>query len=172
MESNDTPICKVVLFGGCFSGKEELFKKWTQESKRIGIEYCKKTVTVNDKTVTLIIFDTAGQKEFRPIYKKYFLNSDVSVLLYSITNKDSFDEMKYWMNEIKENKDKKIKVIIVGTNTDKFDFNEVSEKEAEQYAKDNDVYYHTISCKLNDGTEELLKIIAKLFLSEQVNHNE
>lgn len=176
MNSDGIPICKVVLIGGICSGKNELFNKYNEDAN-IKEDYCIKTITVEGKAVKIQIFNTAGQKQYAPIVKLYYKNADVIVFVYNIRLRDSYTELKtFWFNEVKkENVSKDIKFALVGTNSDCYEFKKVTEKEAKQYAEENGAVFHTVSCKQNKGIEQLLEIIAKLYLNSkhdiQVNDN-
>ena len=72
---------------------------------------------MNGINIRLHIFDTAGQERFRSISKKFYKGSDGIIILYDITNKQSFDNILLWIRDVEES-NKDIKKIIVGNNMD------------------------------------------------------
>ena len=90
---------------------------------------CKAILAVKfDKKILLQIWDTAGQERFRNVTKNYFHASQGFILAYDINNKESFEKVQYWVEEIKSNAEEKIKCILIGTKCD-MDKREVSEDE-------------------------------------------
>ena len=85
----------------------------------IGVDLKKKFIKRNNKNIKLNIMDTAGQERFRAITKNLLKEAKGIILMYDVTNEQSFNDMKNWINSIKENVDiKKIEIIIVGNKID------------------------------------------------------
>ena len=104
--------CKVVLIGESGVGKTSIITRYTQntfKSQRLpttGANFVTKTIILEDenKSIKFEIWDTAGQETYRSLAKVFYKNAAVCVLVYDITRKTSFDELKlYWVKEIKEN---------------------------------------------------------------------
>ncbi len=64
------------------------------------------------------IWDTAGQEQFKSITRSYYKNSVCSFLVYDITRKESFDNIKTWLEECKQNSPKTIMIVLVGNKLD------------------------------------------------------
>ena len=144
---------KIVLIGNSAVGKTSLFKKLTtgQFSEKnistIGMD--KKTLNVEievnengsivKKQINISLVDTAGQERFRSITKNYFKESDGILLIYDITNKETFKNVEGWIDSIHESlgnhKDSKYIIILIGNKTDLIGVDdyvrEVTEEEAE-----------------------------------------
>ena len=109
----DVKSCKVVLLGESGVGKTCIISRYTSnifEDNGIsttGASYCAKTLSFEEyggKTIKFEIWDTAGQERYRSLAKVFYKNSRVCILVYDITRKASFEELKnYWIKEIKEN---------------------------------------------------------------------
>ena len=69
----------------------------------IGIDFKSKVIPVNNKSVKLKIWDTAGQERFRNITKQYYKGADGILLVYDITDRNSFEKVRDWMKQIQEN---------------------------------------------------------------------
>ena len=79
------------------------------------MSYVDKIIQIdNNKKIKLEIWDTAGQEKFRSLAKAYYRNIDVGILVYDVTNKTSFEEIKnYWIKDIKEDNDDNISKKII-----------------------------------------------------------
>ena len=110
------------------------------------------------KEIKLVIWDTAGQERFHSIALSSVKNSQGIILVYDVTNKDSFNDLNTWLNEIKQSTDK-VSIILFGNKCDKED-RIISQAEAEKFAKDNNIPYIETSAKLNLNIDEGFSIVA------------
>ena len=103
----------------------------------------------------------------------FFKDAAVALIVYDITNKKSFDEIKnYWMNLVKENGPKKIIMYIVGNKYDLLEKEVVKEEEAREYARNENVSFWLTSAKDSTGIDELFDEIGKKYLEPDFNNNE
>ena len=112
-DSEGAQTCKVVLLGESGVGKTCIISRYTNNTfeenimSTTGASYCGKAMTFDEyggKTIKFEIWDTAGQEKYRALAKVFYKNAAVCILVYDITRKKSFDELKnYWVNEIKAN---------------------------------------------------------------------
>ena len=179
LESESALTCKVVLVGESGVGKTSIISKYIHKlfnSVRLattGASFSTKVVELGDKSIKFEIWDTAGQERFRSLAKVFYKNASVCILVYDITRKDSFNEIKkYWLNQIKENAPPNISIYlfnifsvlgVVGNKSDMYEFEDVPEKEAKSFADSNNAFFQTASAK-NDDLNELFNLIAKKFL--------
>ena len=118
----DVKSCKVVLLGESGVGKTCIISRYTSnifEDNGIsttGASYCAKTLSFEEyggKTIKFEIWDTAGQEKYRALNKIFYKDASVAILVYDITRKDSFDEIKnYWYDQVKDYSPKDISKII------------------------------------------------------------
>ena len=112
---------KVVLIGESGVGKKSILLRYvsnefnSQQFSTLGLSYVDKIIQIdNNKKIKLEIWDTAGQEKFRALAKAYYRNIDVGILVYDVTNKTSFEEIKnYWIKDIKEDNDDNISKKII-----------------------------------------------------------
>ena len=112
---------KVVLIGESGVGKTSILLRYvsnefnSQQFSTLGLSYVDKIIQINNnKKIKLEISDTAGQEKYRTLAKAYYLNIDVGILVYDVTNKTSFEEIKnYWIKDIKEDNDDNISKKII-----------------------------------------------------------
>ena len=104
--------CKVVLIGESGVGKTSIISRYMTDSfsstlgSTPGANFTTKTVFLKNEnqSIKFEIWDTAGQERYRALAKVFYKNAAVCVLVYDITRKTSFNELKnYWYKEIKEN---------------------------------------------------------------------
>jgi small GTP-binding protein len=104
--------CKVVLIGESGVGKTSIISRYinntfkSQLMSTPGANFVTKNVMMEDEnqSIKFEIWDTAGQERYRALAKVFYKNAAVCVLVYDITRKTSFEELKnYWVNEIKVN---------------------------------------------------------------------
>ena len=75
----------------------------------------------NGDRVTFEIWDTAGQERYRSIAKIYYKDAKVVLAVYDVTSMTSFEEMKHWIDEVRNNSGKNVRIIIVGNKIDLVD---------------------------------------------------
>mmetsp|Transcript_34059 Transcript_34059/g.44974 ORF Transcript_34059/g.44974 Transcript_34059/m.44974 type:complete len:118 (+) Transcript_34059:121-474(+) len=96
---------KIVFLGDQSVGKTSIILRFTSDSfdvkyqATIGIDFLTKTVYVDDKMVRLQLWDTAGQERFRSLIPSYINDSQVGVVCYDITSRQSFENVKSWVEQ-------------------------------------------------------------------------
>ena len=111
--------------------------------------------------IKLNLWDTAGQERFRSINKIFIKDSHYAILGYDITNKSSFKEIEnYHYNKVKNILGDEPLIYLVANKIDLIGKEEVSEKEAIDYAKEKGIKYFRVSAKTGEGVNELLEDIA------------
>jgi len=109
---SDDITCKVILIGGPGVGKTCIIQRFMNDdfqedtTSTIGASYASKEIVFKEynKKVQFDIWDTAGQEQYRTIGKIFYKDSQIAILVFDITNAQSYEEMKnYWYLQIKEN---------------------------------------------------------------------
>ena len=134
----------------------------------IGIDHKVKFISRQEKRIQLQIWDTAGQERFRSLSKTLFKGSDGILLMYDISNYDSFKHIKNWIQDIKNNLGvpiEKIALIIVGNKSDLVEQRKVTFEEAKQYADEHELPYIETSAKEGININELFDSSIKSFLT-------
>ncbi|CAD8063141.1 unnamed protein product [Paramecium primaurelia] len=117
-------LFKIVLSGDSGVGKSNLLLRFTKnqfnpDSKTtIGVEFATRSISISGKIIKAQIWDTAGQERYRAITSAYYRGAIGAVLVYDITNKQSFDAVERWIQEVRENADKDIVIMIIGNKSD------------------------------------------------------
>ena len=180
MTDNNILKIKIVLIGEPFVGKTCIINRYVDHNYKenpgstIGSNYTSKKLTIEDlkKEVVLDIWDTAGQEVYRSFVKLFYKESKIAILVYDISDRKSFDELKkYWFNEIKEFR-KDIILGIAGNKSDLIDKEEVNEDEARKFAKEINAIFRLTSALSNIGIDELFLELIKKYIEEKKNTEE
>ena len=143
---------KFILIGDTRVGKTCIINQYTnQEFKEehittitAGGDKQFKEIKVGNKQVKLEIWDTAGQEQYRAVNKIFMNKAKIAAIVYDMTNKESFDNLKNWYNELKDKSDS-VKVIgIIANKSDLYEEKVINKEEGENYAKDiNALFFET-----------------------------
>ncbi|KAM7355472.1 RAS oncogene family member Rab19 [Cochliomyia hominivorax] len=131
-------LFKVVLIGDAGTGKTcivERFKTGNfieRHGNTIGVDFSMKTINIEGKLVKLQIWDTAGQERFRTITQSYYRSANGVIIVYDITNRNSFCNLQKWIEEVRRYTASNVMLIVVGNKSDLDDEREVEFEEAQQ----------------------------------------
>eukprot|EP00049_Salpingoeca_infusionum_P017915 m.354948 g.354948 ORF g.354948 m.354948 type:complete len:202 (+) comp17140_c0_seq1:311-916(+) len=162
---------KVVLLGEGCVGKTSLVLRYCQNvfnDKHITTlqaSFLKKRTNIAQRRVDLAIWDTAGQERFHALGPIYYRDANGAVLVYDITDQDSFTKVQTWVKELRKMLGDDICLVICGNKVDMEKRRTVSQEEAEAYAKSVGAKHFQTSAKLNRGIEEMFMDLAKRMLS-------
>jgi len=170
-DNENNEVLKIVLIGEASVGKTSIIYQFIDKifqedlQSTIGGTFNSKSIKCNNnKTLNLEIWDTAGQERYRCVTKMFYKEADVAILVYDITSKSSFEELKnYWVEQVLEASPKNIMLVIVANKSDLIDNEQVDEEEARNYAKKVKADFFVISAKENNSVNELFKSIAKKY---------
>ena len=161
---NNNLTCKVALVGSAGVGKTCIIERFTKDKFDEGSEstvtssYSEKKVNFKDynKTISFDIWDTAGQEEYRALAKNFYNNASIGILVYDITRKITFEDIKtFWSKELKENGEENMVLALVGNKSDLVAQEEIKEEEAKEYAKSINALFILTSCKESIGIDDL-----------------
>jgi len=162
---------KVVLLGEGCVGKTSLCLRYVQNAfndkhiTTIQASFLTKRLNVDNKRVGLAIWDTAGQERFHALGPIYYRDANGALLVYDITDKDSFLKVQNWVRELRKMLGKEVTLAIAGNKCDLERSRVVSIEEAEQYAESVGAKHYSTSAKLNKGLEELFLDLTKRMLA-------
>lgn len=149
LEQQKNLKCKVVLVGESNTGKTCIINqfvcgKFIDTTATIGTPlFHKKVQCENGDVVKLCIWDTSGQEKYRAINKIYYKDAKIVILVYDITDRKSFIEIKeYWYNEIRNLGDRDAIMGLAGNKVDLYSQATVSEKEGKEFANKIDAIFH------------------------------
>uniref|UniRef100_A0A914BZA7 Rab6 n=1 Tax=Acrobeloides nanus TaxID=290746 RepID=A0A914BZA7_9BILA len=126
----------------------------------IGIDFLSKTMYLEDRTVRLQLWDTAGQERFRSLIPSYIRDSTVAVIVYDITNANTFHLTSKWIGDVRTERGNDVIIMLVGNKTDLAEKRQVSTEEGEQKAKELNVMFIETSAKAGYNVKQLFRRIA------------
>jgi small GTP-binding protein len=158
---------KVVLIGEAGVGKTSIISRFTKDIfdkdqiSSSSAQFISKEIKVNNQSINLDIWDTAGQEKYRSLARMFYKESQVIVFVYEIINKKSFDALKnYWYKEALNNSTAQF-YFVVGNKSDLYEREEVSDDEAKAFAKEINGIFKLTSALSNIGIERLFQSIGK-----------
>ena len=146
-------LFRYIIVGDVSVGKSCIMLRFSSNQFReeheltIGVEFAIKFYEIKNKNIKIQIWDTAGEEAFQSITKNYYKNAIGALLVYDITKKSSFDHLKIWLDNVRENSSRNIKIILIGNKTDLEDKREVTFQEGEEFAKNNGLFFLETSAK-------------------------
>uniref|UniRef100_A0A4W5RD35 Ras-related protein Rab-6B n=1 Tax=Hucho hucho TaxID=62062 RepID=A0A4W5RD35_9TELE len=129
-------------------------------SATIGIDFLSKTMYLEDRTVRLQLWDTAGQERFRSLIPSYIRDSTVAVVVYDITNVNSFQQTSKWIDDVRTERGSDVIIMLVGNKTDLGDKRQITIEEGEQRAKELSVMFIETSAKTGYNVKQLFRRVA------------
>ncbi|CAD8073297.1 unnamed protein product [Paramecium sonneborni] len=163
-------LFKIVLSGESGVGKSNLLLRFTKnkfniESKTtIGVEFGTRSLQICGKIIKAQIWDTAGQERYRAITCAYYRRAIGAVLVYDITNKQSFEAIERWLQEVKENADREIVIMIIGNKSDLKDLRAIRTESGQELAKIYKVGFMEASAQDGSNVDQAFtQIIEKIY---------
>uniref|UniRef100_A0ABK0LP34 RAB6B, member RAS oncogene family n=1 Tax=Rattus norvegicus TaxID=10116 RepID=A0ABK0LP34_RAT len=152
---------KLVFLGEQSVGKTSLITRFMYDSfdntyqATIGIDFLSKTMYLEDRTVRLQLWDTAGQERFRSLIPSYIRDSTVAVVVYDITNLNSFQQTSKWIDDVRTERGSDVIIMLVGNKTDLADKRQITIEEGEQRAKELSVMFIETSAKTGYNVKQV-----------------
>ncbi|XP_013408686.1 ras-related protein Rab6 isoform X2 [Lingula anatina] len=157
---------RLCLLGNLGVGKTSLITRFMYDSfdntyqATIGIDFLSKTMYLEDRTIRLQLWDTAGQERFRSLIPSYIRDSSVAVVVYDITNANSFQQTSKWIDDVRTERGSDVIIMLVGNKTDLADKRQVSTEEGERKAKELNVMFIETSAKAGYNVKQLFRRVA------------
>ena len=155
---------KLIVVGNQGTGKSCILNRFVNETfeenyqATIGLDFQSKNITIHDQDVRLIIYDTAGQEKFRSLIPMYIREAQIILLVYDISDKDSFDAMPNWIKEVKEVLNKEVVFALIGNKMDLESQRKVSYEEGKKLAEKNNFVFQEVSAKTGKNFENLFEV--------------
>ena len=150
---------KIVLLGEGRVGKTSILLRYTKgeyDERQVSTNqasYLDKKLTVNGINVHLSIWDTAGQERFHALGPIYYRDADAALLVYDITDKESFNRVRKWVKELRKIVGNDIIIVVAGNKIDLEKQKSIPEEEAMKYVQSVEATHFYTSAKLNRGID-------------------
>ena len=171
-------LFKYLIIGNSGVGKSCLLIRFTDDKfeegyvTTIGVDFKIKTLEIEGKSVKLQIWDTAGQERFRNIVSTYYKGGHGIMMVYDITDLESFRYLDSWLKEIEKNASKNVYKILVGNKNDMEKERKVSFEKGMEFANLHGMKFFETSAKENKNVEEAFKEMTKDIINSLKKVNE
>jgi small GTP-binding protein len=162
---NDIITLKYILAGDSSVGKSSILQYYVNNSfnemqtTTIGVDFGIKRVVFNDNNYKIRIWDTAGQEKFKSIVQTYFRDVIGAILVFDITDRNSFDNIISWIQTIRANSKNQIAFMLVANKSDLDSYRTISTLDAELFAKNNNMLYFETSAKKTTNIDAMFKTL-------------
>jgi Ras-related protein Rab-1A len=171
-------LFKLVLIGDSGVGKSCLLLRFADDNftdsyiSTIGVDFRFRTITIEKKTVKLQIWDTAGQERFRTITSAYYRGADGIIMVYDVTNQDSFEHVEEWLSEVDRYANENTAKLLIGNKADLLDQKQVSEETARRFAEKLNIPFLETSAKTSTNVDAAFLTMAKELIKSRSQQKE
>ncbi|KAI1722165.1 ras family domain-containing protein [Ditylenchus destructor] len=165
--SNKTCQFKLVLLGESAVGKSSLVLRFVKgqfheyQESTIGAAFLTQTICLDDTTVKFEIWDTAGQERYHSLAPMYYRGAQAAIVVYDITNQESFAKAKNWVKELQRQASPNIVIALSGNKADLAAKRVVEYEEAQAYAENNGLLFMETSAKSSMNVNDIFLAIAR-----------
>ena len=167
--STDTDLVyKILLLGDSEVGKSCFLMRYADNVfvenyiTTIGLDYKLKYIQLDSGQVIKVqLWDTAGQDRYRTIAKNYYKGSHGILLLYDVTKTSSFENIREWIRDIREEVYEKAIIFLIGNKIDKKDQIKIKTEEGEKLAEEFNMPFFEASAKSGENVDEIFKALYK-----------
>ena len=165
-------IFKMILIGDSGVGKSNILSRYINNSfsettrSTVGVELSAKVEEINNTKIKIQIWDTAGQERYKSITKTYYKGAKGALIVYDITNKDSFKNVDKWINDLKESGDDDVSILIVGNKCDLEASREVTTDEVKKKAELYKMAYCETSALKGENIDNAFRTLIKIVVEK------
>ena len=151
---------KFIIVGDSSVGKSNILLRFSRNvfdpghQATLGIEFANKHLLFNNIDYLVQVWDTAGQENFRSVTRAYYKASAVAMVVYDISNEESFQHIQAWIKDCKDLAPKTVQLILIGNKSDLEDQRVISKEKGEQLASENNMLFFETSALNGNGVEE------------------
>ena len=154
-------LLKFIIIGDDVVGKSNLLSHYVhgqfkpEYQSTIGVEFGAKNVVIRNKTYRIQIWDAGGRESLRKITRTYFKNTVCALVVYDISNRNSFNNVSSWIEDCRYNSPKTIFMVLVGNKSDLADKRQVSTEEGRELAEKYEMKFYETSAKIGENVNDI-----------------
>jgi Ras-related protein Rab-2A len=170
--SNYNYLMKFILIGDSGVGKSTLLFQFIEDRFKagieptIGIEFGTKIIEVGGKTVRLQIWDSAGQENYRSITRAYYRNTICTLLVYDVTSRKSFEDVKVWFDEARNFGNENMYFVLVGNKCELESNREVSASEGDKFSREHNMLFFETSAIQKINIDKAFSVVIEKILND------
>ena len=155
---------KLIVVGNQGTGKSSILNRFVNETfdekyqATVGLDFHSKNITIHDQDVRLIIYDTAGQEKFRSLIPMYIREAQIILFIYDISDKDSFDSIPKWIQQVNDVINKEVVFVLIGNKLDLESNRKVTFEEGKKLAEKSNYVFQEVSAKTGENFEKLFEV--------------
>ena len=174
MDSIPDRLIKIVCIGDSGTGKTSIVQTFTRKDDvdidriepTVGIDFATKRVTVGSKRIKMTIWDTAGQERFRSLAPSYYRGAEIIIVVYDITDEKTFENIDFWISQVKETVTTEPIMVLIGNKTDLEDERVVERARGEREAKIRRALFIETSARTRERITQPFKMAVKAALKK------
>lgn len=158
---------KIIIIGDSAVGKSSFILQYMKKifdpehELTVGVEFNSMMIEVTDKPAKLLIFDTAGQECFKSVTRAYYRGSSGVILMYDVTNYNTFHSISNWLQEIRTYTNVHVPIILIGNKNDISSNRQVTTKEGEEFAIINNLLFLETSSRTGQNVDLSFEMLVK-----------
>ena len=160
-------LFKLILVGDSYVGKTNILSKYiknefNQNTKStVGVEFGTKILKIEDKIIKAQVWDTAGQERYKSITSTYYKGAKGAFIVYDITNRETFESVDKWIQDLNMNSDKNVTLLLIGNKKDLVDKRDVTKEEGEEKAKSFGLAFLETSALTGENIDKVFDYMLK-----------
>mgnify|MGYP002862539590 FL=1 len=169
---------KIIVVGDSGVGKTNLINRFasdkfdTNSKATIGVEFVYKALKINKDIIKVEVWDTAGEERYRAITSSYYKGAKGAIIVYDITNEDSFKNVEIWMNEVIKKGQKGMQLLLIGNKKDLVNDRLVSEEKGIEKAKELNMHLFEASALEKTNVNEAFNyLMREIYLGMKIEKN-
>ena len=157
----ENPKYKLIFLGDQSVGKSCILNRFLNDTfledyqATIGLDFQSKNIQIENQDIHLLLYDTAGQEKFRSLIPMYTRDANIILLVYDISNKDSFNHLSDWLKDLTNVNIDEVIFAIVGNKVDLSAKRAITQEEGKKFADEHNFIFQEISAKTGFGFPEL-----------------
>ena len=169
-------LFKLVIIGDSGVGKSCILLRFADDTftdnyySTIGVDFRFKCVDIGERKCKLQIWDTAGQERFKNIISSYYRGANGILLIYDITDKESFKSLSNWLIEIEKNGNKNVLKVLIGNKSDLEDKRVISFNQGKEFADMYGLKFIETSAKKNLNVNEAFESLGREIMESNVDY--